>query len=233
MSQPLCPNWKKCDFSVFPHASTFTAHCDFTVICLPSLTGTGRSGKVPKVFQNTVGLTSEWLLPEANERFTPDSSHKARKFTWFNKIFHMPVVVCTVYPKQNRDIISQFRAATRKQEKLLQKPGDAVNELRFAFRLNLLLSKQEKFEVIFPACFLDACWQFKCMSTILWHVHGCVYTCWLFMWTPACAFTHILRAYSYPFDNTSKLIFQCLPMQRNNPVVAFCSQDTWGTVEQQ
>lgn len=46
---------------------------------------------------------------------------------------------------------------------------------------------------------------------------------------------YIFRACSDALDKTSKPIFQCLPKQSNNPVVltALCSQDTWGTAEQQ
>lgn len=162
-------------------------------------------------------------------------SHKDRKLTWFNRIFHMPIVVGTDYASQKWGIFSSFEAAAQKQEKLLQRSGDAMNELRFAFKLNLKSSKAEKFEVIFSACFLDVCWKFKCVNTILWCMCGCARTCWLFMWTLACVFIHIFRACSNEFGNTSKPIFQCLPKHSNNPVVlrALCSQDTWGTAEQQ
>lgn len=46
-------------------------------------------------------------------------SHKGRKLTWFNKIFHMLVVVGTGYASQKWEIFSWFEAAAQKQEKLL------------------------------------------------------------------------------------------------------------------
>lgn len=46
-------------------------------------------------------------------------SHKDIKLTWFNKIFHMPVVVGTGYASQKWEVFSWFEGATQKQEKLL------------------------------------------------------------------------------------------------------------------
>lgn len=41
----------------------------------------------------------------------PAFSHKDRKLSWFNSIFHMPVVVGTGYASQEWEIFSQFEAA--------------------------------------------------------------------------------------------------------------------------